>query len=90
MWRDEVILTRRTDEFVVLQERTAMANREGADLFLSPFPSEMKQSLLEQLDVTKRVGQLINLIDCLRPNAAELIAAVGGPNRQFPPEFSRN
>ena len=31
----EVILTRRTDEFVSLQERTAMANREGADLFLS-------------------------------------------------------
>jgi N-acetylmuramoyl-L-alanine amidase len=31
----EVVLTRRTDEFVSLQERTAMANREGADLFLS-------------------------------------------------------
>jgi N-acetylmuramoyl-L-alanine amidase len=31
----EVILTRRSDEFVGLQERTAIANREGADLFLS-------------------------------------------------------
>jgi N-acetylmuramoyl-L-alanine amidase len=31
----EVILTRRTDEYVGLQERTAIANREGADLFLS-------------------------------------------------------
>jgi N-acetylmuramoyl-L-alanine amidase len=31
----EVILTRRTDDFVALQERTAIANREGADLFLS-------------------------------------------------------
>jgi len=31
----DVVLTRRTDEFVSLPERTAIANREGADLFLS-------------------------------------------------------
>ena len=31
----EVVLTRRDDDFVPLQERTAIANREGADLFLS-------------------------------------------------------
>jgi N-acetylmuramoyl-L-alanine amidase len=31
----EVILTRRADEFIPLPERTAIANREGADLFLS-------------------------------------------------------
>ena len=31
----EVLLTRRRDEFIPLQERTAIANREGADLFLS-------------------------------------------------------
>jgi N-acetylmuramoyl-L-alanine amidase len=31
----EVVLTRRTDDFVALPERTAIANREAADLFLS-------------------------------------------------------
>jgi N-acetylmuramoyl-L-alanine amidase len=31
----EVLLTRRVDEFIALDERTAIANREGADLFLS-------------------------------------------------------
>jgi N-acetylmuramoyl-L-alanine amidase len=31
----EVVLTRRTDEYVSLEDRTAIANRERADLFLS-------------------------------------------------------
>jgi N-acetylmuramoyl-L-alanine amidase len=31
----DVVLTRRTDQFIALEERTAIANREHADLFLS-------------------------------------------------------
>jgi N-acetylmuramoyl-L-alanine amidase len=46
----EVVLTRRTDEFVALEERTAIANREGADLFLSIHANSARSSSLRGIE----------------------------------------
>jgi len=46
----EVVLTRRTNEFVPLEERTAIANRENADLFLSIHANAHKQPAVRGIE----------------------------------------
>jgi N-acetylmuramoyl-L-alanine amidase len=46
----EVILTRREDTFVPLEERTALANREGADLFLSIHANASRNSKMRGIE----------------------------------------
>ena len=46
----EVVLTRRTNEFIPLEERTAIANRESADLFLSIHANAHRQSAVRGIE----------------------------------------
>jgi len=46
----DVVLTRKTDEFIPLEERTAIANREGADLFLSIHANASKQPIAHGIE----------------------------------------
>ena len=46
----EVVLTRRTNEFVPLEERTAIANREKADLFLSIHANAHRHSAVRGIE----------------------------------------
>jgi Lon protease-like protein len=53
--------------------------------FALPFPVEHKQALLEQLDVSRRAGRLLTLLDALVPTVVQ-----ADPDRKFPPDFSAN
>jgi len=46
----EVVLTRRTNEFIPLEERTAIANREHADLFLSIHANSHRQAAVSGIE----------------------------------------
>ena len=46
----DVVLTRRTDEFIALQERTAIANRQGADLFLSIHANASRRTIARGIE----------------------------------------
>ena len=46
----EVVLTRRTNEFIPLEERTAIANRERADLFLSIHANSHRQPAVRGIE----------------------------------------
>jgi N-acetylmuramoyl-L-alanine amidase len=46
----EVVMTRRTDEFIPLEERTTIANREGADLFLSIHANAARDTLVQGVE----------------------------------------
>lgn len=46
----DVVMTRRTDEFIPLEERTAIANREGADLFLSIHANATRDTLVRGIE----------------------------------------
>ncbi|HEY6357088.1 MAG TPA: N-acetylmuramoyl-L-alanine amidase, partial [Vicinamibacterales bacterium] len=46
----DVVMTRRTDEFIPLEERTAIANRDGADLFLSIHANEARDTLVRGIE----------------------------------------
>jgi len=53
--------------------------------FALPFPVEHKQALLEQLDVARRAGRLLTLLDALVPTPP-----ADDPDHKFPPDFSTN
>jgi uncharacterized protein len=55
--------------------------------FALPFPVEHKQAMLEQLDVARRAGRLLTLLDALVPTPPTVDV---DPDRKFPPDFSAN
>jgi N-acetylmuramoyl-L-alanine amidase len=63
----DVVLTRRTDEFIPLEERTAIANREEADMFLSIHANASRQSAARGIETY--------LLNFATNPAAEAVAA---------------
>lgn len=58
--------------------------------FALPLPPELKQTLLERLDVVERAYHLIRLVDGLRPDPPTALHPTGGSKRYPPPDFSPN
>jgi uncharacterized protein len=57
--------------------------------FALPLESEVKQHLLEEADVTRRVQRLLGLLETCAPPAAAA-EEEARPPRKFPPDFSAN
>jgi Lon protease-like protein len=53
--------------------------------FVLPLPPEVKQELLEQLNVERRISRLVNYLQEKQPSQSESTSAA-----KFPPEFSLN
>jgi N-acetylmuramoyl-L-alanine amidase len=65
----EVVLTRRTNVYVPLEERTAIANRESADMFLSIHANASRMSRPGRETYLSSPLAGVRVLSCLRPNA---------------------
>jgi N-acetylmuramoyl-L-alanine amidase len=76
----QVVLTRRDDRFVPLQERTAIANRDNADLFLSIHANANEDASLRGVET-----YFLNLSP--DPDAARIVARENASSSQTMHEF---
>jgi N-acetylmuramoyl-L-alanine amidase len=82
----EVILTRKSDDFVSLQERTAIANRERADLFLSIHANASSNGLARGIETyyLNFASNMTSAAVAARENAAS------GQSMGAAPDFARS